>query len=187
MENKLNYRLHLELIIHKYGWQIPASIVIFTITAFLHFSILQKIEHDLIRLEETIRRTTNNTTERQSSPPNEDHDIILYNKFNDTITNNKNLPDIARTIEGKSISNHVETDAIDYSISPWAESNIQAYRISFPIYGKYVETRKFINDILISNPATALEQIEFSRENTSTEKIKTNVQFVVFTRAENSQ
>lgn len=107
----------------------------------------------------------------------------FYQAFPTTSKLSTTLSAIKRTAS----KNKLALDKGDYKFTLISKSktkveDIAKYEIKFPLYGNYIQIRKFISDVLLEWPTLALSEIQLERESNLSPMLNANVTFIFFTR-----
>lgn len=73
-----------------------------------------------------------------------------------------------------------------YLTRPVAQSRMSKCQIKLPLVGRYQAIRKFITDVMNAQPTIALSDFNFRREDLSSNVVNANVEFILYTKADES-
>lgn len=91
---------------------------------------------------------------------------------------NKKIAEILHTAE----INGLTPVRSDYLARAVPQSMMVQYQIRLPLVGRYLTIRKFITDVMNTQPSVALRNISFRRENLDSDVVDANVEFILYTR-----
>jgi Tfp pilus assembly protein PilO len=94
------------------------------------------------------------------------------------------LPDLLGAIEGAANSNGLRLEKGEYRLSQERGFPLARYQVTLPLQGSYGEVRGFVNAVLDSVPAAALEDLALKREEIGEPLVEARVRFVLFLGAE---
>jgi Tfp pilus assembly protein PilO len=73
-------------------------------------------------------------------------------------------------------------DTAKYEIAATKAGSVVRYRLSFPVDGSYPQIRKFIDSVLVSMPAVAVDEIAISRKSVGDNTVEAQLQMTIFTK-----
>lgn len=75
----------------------------------------------------------------------------------------------------------------DFLFSPASATQLPTYSLVFPLQGSYKNIRQFITNSLNNEPALALSEISFKREDPNAAQVNAQVRFVLYLKPESGQ
>ena len=90
------------------------------------------------------------------------------------------LPELLRTVQRAAEANGLRLDKGEYRLNHEAGFPLARYLVTLPLHGGYAEVRKFVNDVLDTVPAAALEDLTLRREEIGDTQVEARVRFVLF-------
>lgn len=71
----------------------------------------------------------------------------------------------------------------DYVARAVPQSMMVQYQMRLPLVGRYLTIRKFITDVMNTQPSVALSNISFRRKDLDRDVVDANIEFILYTRA----
>jgi hypothetical protein len=107
--------------------------------------------------------------------------------FYEAFPTTSQLSTTLRAIKRSASKNKLGLDKGDYKFTLISKNktkveDIAKYEIKFPLYGNYIQIRKFISEVLLEWPTLALSEIQLERESNLSPMLNANLTFIFFTR-----
>jgi hypothetical protein len=94
------------------------------------------------------------------------------------------VPDLLAAVERAAKGNGLSLDRGEYRLSQERGFPLARYQVTLPVQGTYGEVRGFVNAVLDSVPAAALEELALKREEVGLPLVEARVRFVLFVGVE---
>ena len=92
----------------------------------------------------------------------------------------RSLPELLRTIQQAAEAKGLHLDKGEYRLSHEGEFPLTRYLVTLPLRGGYGDVRGFVNEVLDTVPAAALEDLTLKREAIGDTQVEARVRFVLF-------
>ena len=90
------------------------------------------------------------------------------------------LPELLRAIQRAAETHGLRLDKGEYRLSQEGNFPLARYLVTLPLRGGYSEVRGFVNDVLDTVPAAALEDMTLKRQAIGDSRVEARVRFVLF-------
>jgi len=90
------------------------------------------------------------------------------------------LPDMLARVQRAARDNGLTLEKGEYRLVRDASFPLSRYQATFPMRGNYVQVRGFVNAVLDTVPAAALEEMSLKRENVADPVLEARVRFTLF-------
>jgi Tfp pilus assembly protein PilO len=94
------------------------------------------------------------------------------------------VPDVMARIEQAAQQHDLLLERGEYRFGREPEFRLARYQISLPVRGSYADVRGFVNDVLDTVPAIALEELVLKRETVDQPELEAEVRFLLYLGAE---
>jgi hypothetical protein len=163
--------------IRRLGWPLLAGLVL-TVGALVFFlSVSLPAERRLREIEKGLPKTGHRIVWIPQAPQT----VLL--SFYQTLPSEKSLPDQLEKILDAAYENNIDLMQGHFKLTRDPDAGFSKYQMDFPANGTYVGMRKFVNQVLQSMPALALDEISFSREDAKSAEVKAAVRFTLYLRS----
>lgn len=105
---------------------------------------------------------------------------LIHNYWTLKWPDKSELPNIIEFIHNSAENNNINFDSVDYKFSDLSSINSQSYEMAFSVNGKYLDVRKFIQEVNLINNGVVLKDIQLSRENNQINDIDAFLQFTIY-------
>jgi len=90
------------------------------------------------------------------------------------------LPDMLARVQRAARDNGLTLEKGEYRLVRDASFPLSRYQVTFPMRGNYAQVRGFVNDVLDTVPAAALEEMSLKRERVAEPVLDARVRFSLF-------
>ena len=90
------------------------------------------------------------------------------------------VPDVLASMHEIAVAQKLELDIGEYSLTKEQGTRLDSLRISLPVKGNYVQLRQFASEVLLAQPALALERLSVRREKVSEDVVNGRIVFLLF-------
>lgn len=94
------------------------------------------------------------------------------------------LPDVMARIEAAAREHDLVLERGEYRFGREPEFRLARYQMTLPVRGSYSDVRGFVNDVLDTVPAIALEELVLKRETVDEPELEAEVRFLLYLGAE---
>ena len=78
----------------------------------------------------------------------------------------------------------LDASRAEYAMTPVRQAGFVRYQVTMPLTGSYITIRTFINAMLNTIPASAINEISFKRQDGQTETVEARLRFTIYMRKE---
>ncbi len=150
----------------RLSWPWMAVLGLLALTGGIYFSVIEPsqrelhaMRQDLLALQKQVNSTEKNPVlPAHTSSPSQL--AIFYHYFPDE----QSLPDSLEKILGAATEDKLVLTEGDYHITRDKLGKLERYQIRLPLYGSYLDIRKFLSAVLSALPASSLDNIKFERQ-----------------------
>jgi hypothetical protein len=90
------------------------------------------------------------------------------------------LPDMLARMQRAARDNGLTLEKGEYRLVRDTNFPLSRYQVTFPLRGNYAQVRGFVNDVLDTVPAAALEEMSLKRQNVADPVLEARVRFSLF-------
>ncbi len=144
-------------------------------SAILIFTAVLPQSREISSLREEIREAQRTGTTDQSPR-------VRLGRFMDTLPKRSELPGIVGQIFKLAAVAGVTLDQGRYELAPLHSGQVARYRMSFPIKGRYPSIRQFIDAVLSTVPAAAVDGMRIERKTAGDVNVDADLRFSIFVR-----
>jgi Tfp pilus assembly protein PilO len=94
------------------------------------------------------------------------------------------VPDVMARIEQAAQQHDLILEKGEYRFGREPEFRLARYQMTLPVRGSYADVRGFVNDVLDTVPAIALEELVLKRETVDEPELEAEVRFLLYLGAE---
>jgi hypothetical protein len=90
------------------------------------------------------------------------------------------LPDVMAQLERAAMQHDLLLEQGEYRLFREQDFRLARYQITLPVRGSYTDVRGFVNEVLDTVPAVALEELTLKREAVDEPELEAKVRFTLF-------
>lgn len=90
------------------------------------------------------------------------------------------VPELLRKIQQAAQRHHLTLDKGEYKLAREQDFPVVRYQVTLPMVGEYTEVRGFVNSVLDTVPAAAVDELVLKREDIGEEQLEARVRFSLF-------
>jgi Tfp pilus assembly protein PilO len=91
------------------------------------------------------------------------------------------LPGILAGLSRIAVDNHLSFPSAEYTWTAATESSFGQYELQFEMKGGYIPIRHFLEDVQNEEPAIAIRELTFTRDNADQKDLRSKIRLVIFT------
>jgi Tfp pilus assembly protein PilO len=155
---------------------IGLSLCIFSFIAFVsgNLPLREQLRSQAADLE-VARETVADRKPRQTSQSPQ----AQANRFVDSLPGRNDIPKIMGSIVTIAAATGIQLERGNYEYVASDDDAIARYRMLLPVTGSYPQVRKFVENLLATVPAIALDNVRIERDNISDQVIAADLRFSV--------
>lgn len=135
-------------------------------------------QKELVKLNSELKSIRQDGKIKEIKTPIVNSSLNIYGTLK--LPNKSELPNILEFIHTSAKNNNIYFDSVDYKFTDLPSINSQSYEITLPASGKYLDVRKFIEEVNQINNGVVLKNIELSRENSQINDLDAFLQFTIY-------
>lgn len=186
-----------KLIVHKFLWEMKNQVsklgvlgmfgllILLGCSAFYVIKVLPLNQQVFVTQQQLVNFNSQKKIPEVPKQPVSDIKQDLL-KFNQLLPRENMLHQSLRLIDASAKKQHLMLNHGDYKLTNYKQNRIVSnpyishYEIVLPITGQYTQIREFIATVLQQQPALALKDIKFKRDNSMSATIEAKLIFVLF-------
>jgi Tfp pilus assembly protein PilO len=90
------------------------------------------------------------------------------------------VPQLLAKIQQAAQRNRLTLDKGEYKLAREQDFPVVRYQVTFPVVGEYTQVRGFVNTVLDTVPAAAVDELVLKREDIGDEQLEARVRFSLF-------
>jgi len=156
------------------------SLCVFSLIAFTsgNLALHQQVSDQAANLV-VAREAVANNAMRDSDPS----PAAAAGRFVDSLPGRNEVPQIMGSVVAVAATAGIELERGSYEYVSSGDGAIARYRMSLPVNGSYPQVRQFIENLLATVPAIALDNMRIERDNISDQVIAADLRFTVLLEA----
>ena len=92
------------------------------------------------------------------------------------------LHDTLELIQNTAQKNNIQIESVDYKLTELPSIHAFSYDVSLPVYGKYIDIKKFMRELSQNNKAIIVKDIALSRDDNQVNDLNGLLQLVLYFR-----
>lgn len=164
-------------------WTGLAGLILLAVAGALVLAVSRPLLDRLQQLEQEARALSAKTAGpgAKTPPPTQGGQLAGFYAF---FPSTPALPDMLARMQRAARDNGLTLERGEYRMVRDAAFALARYQMTLPVRGSYAQVRGFVNDVLDSVPAAALDEMTLKREDVAEPVLEARVRFTLFLGAQ---
>lgn len=183
----MSARLQAELLLRRAGWPAPVGALLLGLGLGANHWWLPLQQQRVAAMQvETVRLMKQAADPvRAAPPPTADALLaIRLTAFDNALAARGATPELIKSVFAEAGKVGLTLAQAEYHLVEDKKGGFATYQMVLPVQGPYVKLREFIDGVLASNPAVAMQEIAFKRSNVGSAATEAHLRLVFYMRAE---
>lgn len=155
---------------------VGVALFMFSVIAFTsgNLSLREQVRNQAADLENARQEPSDSKSREVDTSP-----TMQANRFVKSLPGRSDVPQIMGSVVAIAAAAGLELERGSYEYVGSGDDAISRYRMSFPVTGSYPQVRQFVENLLATVPAIALDNVRIERDSISDQVIAADLQFTV--------